>query len=177
MKIIAGTLGGRRFNAPRGNRTHPMSDKIRGALFNSLGDIVGRTILDAFAGSGALGFEAISRGALHATMIDSDKKAYSIMKENAATLGVNDRVKITNANVSSWSNNNMDQVFSILIIDPPFDRLQPNTLQKLTRHIEKDGLCVVNWPGKQEPLQLERMKLNDQKNYGDAQLLFYRFAS
>lgn len=177
MKIIAGTLGGRRFNSPRGNRTHPMSDKIRGALFNSLGNISGFTVLDGFAGTGALGFEALSRGASHATMIDNDKKAFSVMKENAATLGVNGSCKITNANISSWSNNNRDQTFSLVIADPPFNRLQADTVQKLTRHLEKDGLCILNWPGKQEPLEIAGMKLTDQKKYGDAQLLFYRFAS
>ncbi len=177
MKIIAGTLGGRQFNAPRGHRTHPMSDKVRGALFNSLGNITGVTILDCFAGTGALGFEAISRGASHATMIDNDKKAYSVMKESAATLGANDRCKITNANVSSWSDNNAGQLFSIVIAAPPYDRLQPATVAKLTRHVAKGGLFIIDWPGKQDPPELADMKRSEQKKYGDAQLLFYTFAS
>ena len=177
MKIIAGKLGGRRFNAPRGNRTHPMSDKVRGALFNSLGNMTGMTVLDAFAGSGALGFEAISRGASFATLVDNDKKAYSAMKENASILGLNEKCKITNANISTWSDNNPDQKFSIVIAAPPYDRLQPATVDKLCRHLINDGLFVLDWPGKLDLLKLSGMELTDQKNYGDAQLLFYRFAS
>ena len=72
MRIIAGYLGGRQFNSPRSNRTHPMSDKARGGLFNALGDISGLTVLDAFAGSGALSFEAISRGAESVIAVDID---------------------------------------------------------------------------------------------------------
>jgi 16S rRNA (guanine(966)-N(2))-methyltransferase RsmD len=75
MRIIAGTLGGRTFESPHGRRTHPMSDKVRGSLFNTLGDIDGLTILDAFAGSGALAFEAISRGAEHVLAIEIDNRA------------------------------------------------------------------------------------------------------
>ena len=67
MRIIAGSLGGRVFKAPSGHRTHPMSEKIRGAIFNALGDISDLTVLDAFTGSGALCFEAVSRGVANAT--------------------------------------------------------------------------------------------------------------
>ncbi len=177
MKIIGGSLGGRRFSAPRGNRTHPMSDKARGALFNSLGDISGLTVLDAFSGTGAIAFEALSRGASHATLIDNDKKAYFVMKESAAGLGVSGRCKITNANVSSWSDNNPDATFSIVIAAPPYDKLQLQLINKLVRHTEKDGILVVDWPGKLAPPDIEGMKLSHQKIFGDAQLIFYRFAS
>jgi len=70
VRIIAGYLSGRQFNSPRSNRTHPMSDKARGGLFNSLGDISGLSLLDAFAGSGALSFEAISRGTASSVAVD-----------------------------------------------------------------------------------------------------------
>ncbi len=177
MKIIGGKLGGRRFNAPRGNRTHPMSDKARGALFNSLGNVSGMTVLDAFSGTGAIAFEALSRGAARATLIDNDKKAYFVMKESAAILGVNDSCKVTHANVSSWSDNNPEAVFSIVVAAPPYDKLQPAVVTKLVRHTAKDGVFVVDWPGKLEPIELEGMELYNRKNFGDAQLLFYRSAS
>jgi 16S rRNA (guanine966-N2)-methyltransferase len=85
MRIIAGRLGGRHFASPQGRRTHPMSDKMRGALFNALGDIDGLSVLDAFAGSGALAFEAVSRGAGHAVAIDVDKSAQRAIAENIST--------------------------------------------------------------------------------------------
>jgi 16S rRNA (guanine966-N2)-methyltransferase len=77
VRIIAGSLKGRTFSEPHGHRTHPMSEKVRGALFNALGDIEGLTFLDAFAGSGALSFEAASRGAKSVIAIDKDGPAYS----------------------------------------------------------------------------------------------------
>src|SRR4051812_43097697 len=97
MRIIAGTMGGRTFSSPHGHRTHPMSDKMRGALFNTLGDIGGLTILDAFAGSGALSFEAVSRGARHATAIDSDRSAQQTITENIRSLSLNKHVKLIKA--------------------------------------------------------------------------------
>ena len=94
MRIIAGTLKGRIFAAPHTLRTHPMSDKARGALFNVLGDVEGMSVLDAFAGSGALGFEALSRGASHVTSIDKDRMAVKTIKNNAVELSVESRAKV-----------------------------------------------------------------------------------
>src|SRR3954465_12488188 len=97
MRIIAGQLKGQQFQAPHGHKTHPMSDKVRGALFNVLGDIEGLTFLDAFAGSGALAFEAASRGAKAVTAIDRDSSAHKILEQNAKELGLKS-VKIIKAN-------------------------------------------------------------------------------
>jgi 16S rRNA (guanine966-N2)-methyltransferase len=78
LRVIAGELGGRFFDSPDSDATHPMSERMRGSLFNILGDIKGKTILDAFAGSGALSFEAVSRGAVHALTLEKDKIAQKI---------------------------------------------------------------------------------------------------
>ena len=86
MRIIAGELRGRQFNSPKGHRTHPMGDRVRTALFNTLGDISDLTILDAFAGSGALTFEAISRGAKSAVTLEIDYDAYEVIQQNAEDL-------------------------------------------------------------------------------------------
>src|SRR5438445_6894886 len=102
MRIIAGRLGGRQFASPRGHRTHPMSDKMRGALFNALGDLSGLTVLDAFAGSGALAFEAVSRGAQHVVAIDVDKSAQRTIAKNITALGLADRVKLVRASAGAW---------------------------------------------------------------------------
>lgn len=173
MKIIAGRLGGRLFDNPKGNRTHPMSDKARGALFNMLGNIEGATVLDAFAGTGALSFEAISRGAIYATAIDADKRAFFTIQTNIKKLGLEEYCKATRANVSSWSDKNPDKTFSIVIAAPPYDHLQSQIVEKLTKHVTPKGRFILDWPGKAEPLQLEGFTIFRQKRYGDAQLVIY----
>jgi 16S rRNA (guanine966-N2)-methyltransferase len=95
MRIIAGTLGGRRIAAPPGSATRPTSDRVREALFNILGPPPsGARILDLFAGSGALALEAISRGADSAVLVDSSRAAARTARKNAASLGIADRVDI-----------------------------------------------------------------------------------
>ncbi len=175
MRIISGKLGGRQFDAPKGHRTHPMSERVRGALFGTLGDISGLTVLDAFAGSGALSLEAISRGSGHVTAIDIDKNAHTTIQKNIAGLGLGkSQIKAIRANCSGWSDNNPDQEFDLVFAAPPYDDLQINSVSKMIKHAKSGGLFVLDWPGKQELPVLEELKLLDQKNYGDAQLAFYR---
>ena len=121
MRIIAGSLGGRKFDSPRSNRTHPMADKVRGALFNTLGDIDGLTLLDAFSGTGALSFEAVSRGAQSALAIENDRPAQQSIAEAIRTLGVGGQVRLVQAGVSGWSDNNPDRRFDLVMADPPYD--------------------------------------------------------
>src|SRR3990167_2555682 len=184
MHVIAGTLKGRQLQTPKGHRTHPMSEKVRGGLFNTLGDISGLSVLDGFAGSGALSFEAISRGAKHATAVDIDKNATQAMLESAEDLGVMDKIKIIRANVSGWSDNNPSVQFDLVFAAPPYDNLQPKLIEKLTRHTAKNGLYVLDWPGKEKlpsfipttnlPAGRHGYQLLSTKSYGDAQLVFYR---
>jgi 16S rRNA (guanine966-N2)-methyltransferase len=150
-----------------------MSEKMRGALFSALGDIEDLTVLDAFAGSGALAIEAISRGAKHATAIDVDKNAQAVIENNAKKLSIDDRIKAIRANINSWSDNNPDTKFNLIFADPSYDKFQLAVLQKLTRHLAEDGVYVLSWPGKMEPPQLEGLQIRDTKNYGDSQLIFY----
>jgi len=174
MRIIAGILGGRNFTSPRTHRTHPMSDKARGALFNALGDIKGLTFLDAFAGSGALSFEAISRGASSVLTIDIDVEAIKTIAENAKSLGLEDRITIRRKNISGWSRNNQSQQFDIVLADPPYNDIRPNVLERLTAHVKPDGLFVLSWPGKEVLRDFSDLKLINSKPLGDIQLAFYR---
>ena len=174
MRIVAGRLGGRSFASPHSRRTHPMSDKMRGALFNVLGDIGGLDVLDAFAGSGALSFEAISRGAASALAIENDKPAQRAISENVAALGLEPIVTLVSANCGSWSDNNLGRLFGLVLADPPYDKLQPHILSKLARHLQPEGLYVLSWPGGVAPPDVEGCHQVAQKVYGDAQLIFYR---
>lgn len=174
MRIIAGSLRGRQFESPAGHRTHPMSEKARGAIFNVLGDIEGLTLLDAFAGSGAVAFEALSRGGKSAVCIDSDKNAHKALAANVKSLGLEKQCKVTRANVNSWLDNNPDVVFDIVVCDPPFDHIQVTTVQKLARHAGQSGVMVLSWPGDVTPPEIAGLEQLVVKNYGDNQLAFYR---
>ena len=173
MRIIAGQLGGRQFQSPRGHRTHPMSDKAKGALFNALGDITGLTILDAFAGSGALSFEAVSRGAAHATAIDSDKSAQRTIAENIKKLNLNNQVKLITATANAWLSTTTQQ-FDIVLCDPPYDDLQTNLLLKLAERAKPGGLVVLSLPPAADIKLSNQYELLSSKSYGDNQLVFYR---
>ena len=174
MRIIAGYLGGRQFNSPRSNRTHPMSDKARGGLFNSLGDIDGLSILDAFAGSGALSFEAISRGAGSVISVDIDKNAYQAITESIKSLDLRDKVKVIRANISGWSDNNPDRQFDIVIAAPPYDDLQPKIVSKITTHVKPGCLYILDWPAKEDAPDLTNLEVIAEHDYGDAKLIFFR---
>jgi 16S rRNA (guanine966-N2)-methyltransferase len=174
MRIIAGNLKGRNFDSPKGHRTHPMSDKMRGALFNALGDIHRLTVLDAFAGSGAVGFEALSRGAEHITAVELDKDAYKTIRKNAETLGIKDKVDVVNARVSGWSLKKQHQTFDVIICDPPYDNLQITALQKLVRHMKPNSIYVLSWPGKEDLPLIPKLEILRQKGFGDSQLIFYK---
>ena len=174
MRIIAGYLGGRIFNSPRTHRTHPMSDRVRGALFNTLGDVNGLEVLDAYAGTGALSFEAISRGAASALAIDVDKDAYLCIAENIAALTLNEKVVVLRKNVSGWSRNNQHKQFDIVLADPPYDDIRPNVIERLFGHLKKGGLLVLSWPGSEHVREFDGVAVVTHKSYGDAQLVFYR---
>lgn len=176
MRIIAGTLKGREFKSPHGHHTHPMSDKVRGALFNVLGDIEGLSFLDAFAGSGALAFEAASRGAKHVVAIDKDGPAHKIIEQNVKDLALGKVVHVSRANSGGWSIHNMEKKFDVVLLDPPYDNIQTSLLETLAkRHAGTNGLVILSLPPKAEfALPTATYQLQATKSYGDAQLVFYR---
>jgi 16S rRNA (guanine966-N2)-methyltransferase len=173
VRIIAGKLGGRNFTSPSGHKTHPMSDKVRGALFNTLGDITGLTVLDAFAGSGAIAFEAISRGAADVVAIDNDRRAQQTIADNINVLGLDNQIKLIRAAVGSWLNTSTD-AFNIVIVDPPYDDIPKTALINLTERVQPGGLYVLSLPPNAEVRPSENFALLDEKKYGDAKLVFYR---
>jgi 16S rRNA (guanine966-N2)-methyltransferase len=174
MRVISGYLGGRTFESPGGHRTHPMSDKMRGAIFGTLGDIKGLEVLDAFAGSGALSIEAISRGAKHAVAIDNDKRAHATIKINIDKLELTDRIKSTKAFAGAWSMRHQAMLFDLIFVDPPYNDPPYRDLDKLPRHLKPSGTLVLSWPGKEKPLNYPGLQIVQNKVYGDGQLVFYQ---
>lgn len=177
MRIIAGILGGRQFDSPGTHRTHPMSDKMRGALFNILGDLDGLSVLDAFGGSGALGFEAASRGADDVLILDNDKTAQKTIAHNIDALDLAPKVRLVKASAMSWLGTNESAEFEIILCDPPYDNLQPNTLASLAGHLKPSGVYVLSYPASQQVPDITGLKLVKNQQYGDGQLAFYAFDS
>lgn len=151
-----------------------MSEKVRGGVFGALGDIKGLTVLDAFAGSGALAIEAISRGAKSALAIEVDKNAHRTITENCASLGIEDRVKAVRAFTNAWSTRHQNERFDLVLADPPYDDIPYRDLKILPRHLKDGGVLVLSWPGAAEALKFDGLAMIQAKNYGDAQLVFYR---
>lgn len=152
-----------------------MSEKIRGALFNALGDISGLTVLDAYAGTGALSIDAISRGAASAVAIELDKTASRIIHENIESLGLDKKISVTNAAVKGWSRRHQNQQFDIVLLDPPYNNFDPKDLLNLRKHAKRGGIIVLSLPPNTGFLFGEsQQELLAHKNYGDADLFFYR---
>jgi 16S rRNA (guanine966-N2)-methyltransferase len=120
MRVVAGELRGRRIEAPEGGDTRPTTDKVREAIFNALGslDLVrDATVADLFAGSGALGIEAISRGAAHCTFVERDRSALRVLRENVERLGIGDRTKVVTTDALAVAAT-LD--VDLVIADPPY---------------------------------------------------------
>jgi 16S rRNA (guanine966-N2)-methyltransferase len=121
MRVTSGEFGGRRLVAPEGDTTRPTTDKARQAVFNSLasmGVLEGAVVADLYAGSGALGIEALSRGAERCVFVERDRAALHALRENVATLGLDDRCTVHGTDVIAWvpAMRNVDIAF----IDPPY---------------------------------------------------------
>lgn len=173
VRIISGKYGGRTIDTPTRRSTHVMGDYVRSALFNVLGDLGGMRVLDVFAGSGAIGLEAISRGASHATFIEKNHIAAKIITENATMLNITDQVKIIKSTVFNWTSTASQQSFDIIFADPPYNDLQINSISALAGFLSAKGLLVLSLPAKAESPQLAGLTLTDRRNYGDANLAFY----
>lgn len=150
-----------------------MSDKIRGALFNALGDLGGLQVLDAFAGSGALSFEAVSHGATSVVAIDNDRSAQQAIEESIKELGVGRSVKLIKAGAGAWLKTT-DELFDIVLADPPYDDVQPKLLVQLADRVKIGGLIVLSLPPTTSLDLSDNFEMVAAKQYGDAQLVFYR---
>ena len=125
MRVVSGDLGGRKLVTPDGSDTRPTSDRVREAMFNSLFSldaIEGARVLDAFAGSGALGIEALSRGALHATFVETGRDALAALRENLETLqlGAQGRVVPGDALVYLERTAVEERHYDLVLLDPPY---------------------------------------------------------
>ena len=173
MRVIAGRYGGRRLTAPRGQATRPTSDRVREALFQRLGPLDDVRVLDLFAGSGALALEALSRGAAHATLVDSAPAAIKAILANVAALGVAPEqtdVRRQDARAFLRSARAAGHEYDLVLLDPPYrlaDELG-RELSPLIAAVLAPGGRVVSESDRRSPLDLDRdLPLTDERRYGD----------
>lgn len=175
IRIISGKYGGRQIKAPDTERTHPMGERIRNALFNSLGEEVeNASVLDAFAGTGAVGLEALSRGARFVTFVEKDRVAQKVLNDNIISLDVNNTTNIIRTTVSNWLSAYEGEKFDIIFADPPYHDPQFSTVEKLFDLLKPGGLMVLSHPGRGEEPAKTGVVVVDNRSYGNAVLTFYR---
>ncbi len=180
MRVITGEARGRRLQALGGSATRPTSDKVKGAAFSILFsrfDLKGARILDLFAGSGALGIEALSRGAAHATSVEYSNAAADIINQNLATCRLTDRATLVRSTVATAVPRLAAESFDGIFLDPPYEcGLVASTLQL----IADTNLCVIGgWVmcehHEREPVAEEygKLRLTHQRTYGYTALALF----
>jgi 16S rRNA (guanine966-N2)-methyltransferase len=169
VRVVAGEFKGRRLYAPRGRRTRPTADRVREALFSILGDVSGLRVLDLFAGSGALGIEALSRGASEAVFVDDDARAVEAIRRNLDAVGV--RAEVHRRDVLRWLGRAAGERYDLVFVDPPYDsavRLGGPLAESLPALLGDQGR-VVTESDKRSPLLLE-LPLVLERTYGDTRV-------
>jgi 16S rRNA (guanine966-N2)-methyltransferase len=170
VRVVAGRFGGRSLVAPRGAATRPTSDRVREALFSILGAdrVDGARVLDLFAGSGALGIEALSRGAAEAVLVDSSAAAAAAIRRNLSTLGVEAEVRRQDALAYLRSASRDARQYDLVFLDPPYRQasaLGPELTAALGP-VLAPAARVVAESDRRAPLELG-LALLDERRYGD----------
>lgn len=190
MRVIAGTAKGRRLSSPKSEEIRPVLDQVKEAIFNILFDVSERRVLDLFAGTGAMGIEALSRGARHCCFVDNSKEARQLILKNlehcqmtaqgtVLGLGVDKAIERLEAE---------GQTFDLIFVDPPYEKgYVRKTLRRLGKSaiIASGGILIVEHHPK-EPLdrlgarpigEVEGLGLTDQRKYGQTVISFLKLKS
>ena len=173
LRIVAGELRGRRIEAPPGRSTRPTREVVREAWFNVLGDrVVGARVLDLFAGSGALGFEALSRGAAHVRFVESDTAVLVVLRRNIEALGVGSRTEVTKADAMGLvavPERVAAGAWDLVLADPPYDGDAAIELVAAFGRAAFAGILCVEHPAGID----FRLKPDWQRRYGDTALSIF----
>jgi 16S rRNA (guanine966-N2)-methyltransferase len=168
VRVIAGSYGGRRLTAPAGRDTRPTSDRVREALFSILGPLDGERVLDLYAGSGALGIEALSRGADSAVFVERDARAGKALRANLDALGIEADVRRVDVLAALRDARDRGETYSLVLCDPPY-RLAPElgrALSEALAPVLSRGARVVTESDRRHPLDLD-LVMTDERRYGD----------
>jgi 16S rRNA (guanine966-N2)-methyltransferase len=176
VRIIGGSLRSRKFEAPRGMATRPTADRAKVALFNILqGRLSGARVLDGFAGSGALSFESVSRGASMAVLFEADAHTAELIRGNAAALGIADHVDARHADFLKGASALSGQIFDIVFLDPPYaSGLMGKALEAAEGLLAPGGVVVAEHSAAQDmPDIAGALARSDHRRYGAVAFSFY----
>jgi 16S rRNA (guanine966-N2)-methyltransferase len=173
VRIIAGAYKGRRLQSPKGMETRPTSDRVREALFSILGDIDGARVLDLYAGSGALGIEALSRGATHADFVESSSRAADVIRANLRAVG-DPPARVHTADALAWLRRATGP-YDLVFADPPYSSATQvgEGLSELLPPLLTETSLTVTESDKRAPLPLT-LALVDERIYGDTRIAIHR---
>jgi 16S rRNA (guanine966-N2)-methyltransferase len=168
LRVGGGEARGRRLRAPKGIR--PTQGMVKAAIFNIVGPgIQGAHVLDLFAGSGAIGIEALSRGAAEVTFVDREPRGLAILRQNLDALGLKERARVVRGDVVRWLEISPDEVkrAGFIFLDPPYeDPVLDRALKVLDRQVE-GATVVAEHSRRQELPALSHLQLDRQRRYGD----------
>jgi 16S rRNA (guanine966-N2)-methyltransferase len=177
VRVVAGKHRGRRLEAPPGRSTRPTSDRVREAVFSIVGPVEGLAVLDLFAGSGALGIEALSRGAASATFVERDGRAAAVLRRNLAAIG--EPGEVVTRDVLAWLRAlPAGTAYGLVLVDPPYDsaaQAAKPLSEQLPRVLAADALIVTE-SDKRNPLTLD-LPLAKERTYGDTRIAIHRAGS
>jgi len=168
VRVVAGRWGGRRIGTPAGEGTRPTSDRVREALFSMLASVEGARVLDLFAGSGALGIEALSRGAAEATFVDSAPRAVRALRDNLGALGASAEVRRADARAFLRNARTAGRQYDLVFVDPPYRRgaALARELAGALPAVLPPGARVVSESDRRAPLDLG-LPIALERVYGD----------
>ena len=171
IRITSGNLRGRGIKSPKSELTHPMGSREKIALFNMISEkLPGAVVLDAFAGSGALGIEALSRRAERVVFLEKSPKVAKIIRENVENLNIDNIAAIITTDVAKY---NTEERFDIIIADPPYDKFDVNSILPLVRLLKKSGVLVLSHPS--DAPEISGLKLQKSKQYANARISVFTF--
>lgn len=183
MRVISGSARGRKLKSPKSSETRPIMDRVKTALFDILApEIMGMRVLDLFAGTGAVGIEALSRGAESATFIERSPEAWRLVRENLALTNLSDRAEVLRADAFTYLQQAAatGRRFDLVYIAPPqYVNMAAQALMQLDAAplTEPDGLVIVQIHPQEraelDTLTLKRLRRYDERRYGSTLLLFY----
>ena len=179
LRVISGSARGRRLKTVPGDTTRPITDRVKESLFNILGpDVPDSTWLDLFAGTGAVGIEALSRGAQFVRFIDRNRLPVKVVRENLKSTNLSDRAEVHQMDAFAVLKNSVDRQFDYVYIAPPqYKQMWKKALETLDKNIdwvsEESWVIVQIHPIELEPVTLENLVEFDQRRYGSTLLIFY----